>query len=150
MAHTVYEKSRRAVHTAADPTHEILTQAGQMRMLGNGAKELSGGKAERTSVLGEMPVIERGLVPVKSVMHLPKFSVGPRFLSSLRRVFGMGMHLSERKMAKDKSQFVAKLPSNFLDDRVSRATVRAFIVAVLQQGHGCCRRAADMITLAYR
>ncbi len=44
MAHTVDKKSRRAVDTAADPTHEILTQAGQMRMLGNGAKELSGAR----------------------------------------------------------------------------------------------------------
>ena len=60
-----------------------------------------------------MPVIERGLVRVKSVMHFPKFSVGLRFLSSLRRVFSMGMHLREWKVAKYKPKTIAQLASDF-------------------------------------
>jgi hypothetical protein len=97
-----------------------------------------------------MSVIERTLVFIKGIVHLPKLIPFPSFLRSLRCVFGMGMHLRERKMTKDKPQSIAKLLSNFLYDRVGRAAVRAFIVAVLQQGHGRCCRTPDMITLAYR
>jgi hypothetical protein len=60
-----------------------------------------------------VPVVKRGLMRVKSVMHFPKLAFCPSCLCRVRRVFGVGMHFRERKVAKYKPKTIAQLASDF-------------------------------------
>jgi hypothetical protein len=56
------------------------------------------------------------------------------------------MNVAQREMAKDESNAVAEMLQHELDDRMRRAAVRTFVVAVFDQRHRGIRWTENMVT----
>src|ERR1700722_11520764 len=98
MTHTVDEESWSAVDATAYSTHEILAHSIRIRMLSESTLDLRSGNAQRRRVLGERSIIERVLVRIKHIVHLPELVVRARCLRNLSRVLGIRMHFGQRKI----------------------------------------------------
>jgi hypothetical protein len=62
----------------------------------------------------------------------------------------MRVNRGQRQMAVHILQLVAQLLLELLDGVIDRATVRAFIVAILDQGNRCIGRTLTVIAVADR
>src|ERR1700724_2333838 len=68
-----------------------------------------------------------------------------RKFSGLCRGLGLAMDLIQGKIAKHKTQTLAKVLLNALDDRISAPTMGTLVVSVLHQGAWCVGRAFAVI-----
>ena len=88
------------------------------------------------------------LVLIQKVVHRPEPVLrGCRF-RSLRGLRGVRMCRRDREVAKDEAELVSHRFLYLLDDRIRGAAVGAFVVAVLEERHGCVRRSLDMVAIA--
>src|SRR5208282_651741 len=150
VAHAVDEKRGRAVDPAAYAAEKILVHPFAVGMLSQRALDLGCGNPQQGRVFGQMKILERILMRIERVMHLPEFALRGGRLGDLRRVLGMRMHLGQRKIAEDEPKSVAERLLDLLNNRVRHAAIRTLIVGVFHQGHGRMRGTADVIALAYR
>jgi hypothetical protein len=70
-----------------------------------------------------------------AVMHLPKVPVGARELRRLGCGLRHGMNLSQRKMPVNKSQLLAEMLSDGVDDRMRLSTMGTLVITVLDQSY---------------
>src|SRR5271166_5553231 len=96
-----------------------------------------------------MTIVERILMSIQDVVHLPELALRPRCLSRLRGMFGMRMQFRQRKIAKHETQPVAELAPDFVDDRIRFAAVWALVIAIFHQRDRRGRRPANMIPRAH-
>jgi len=82
----------------------------------------------------------------QQVVQLPELPLVRGRLGRLCRELGARMDVCQRQMAPDVAQ-VAEVPEQLADDRLGLAAVRALEVAVLDQGDGRLRRAAQVVAL---
>src|SRR4029077_10077844 len=95
-------------------------------------------------------IFESILVLKQSIMHHPEFSLCSGRFGSLGRVFGMWMNISQREMAKSKTQTIAQTLLNRFDNREYLTASRAFVVTVLQQSHRGIETALNVIASGNR
>src|SRR5260370_33803024 len=99
VTQTVHEKRRPASNATSSSTHEILAGSTQINMLGQSALDLGRRNAHQRHVFGEMLIVERVLVRIKHVVHLPELMDRARRLRNLGSVLGMGVYLAQREAA---------------------------------------------------
>src|SRR5256885_16884377 len=95
-----------------------------------------------------MCIIERLLMLIEVIMHLPELFLGGGSFRGLRGMLSMRVALGQRKVPKDKAHPQTSL--DLLDDGIGLPTIGTLIIAVFHQGHrgGCW--SLLMIALAHR
>jgi hypothetical protein len=81
-------------------------------------------------------------------VHAPEISLISGRFSSLGRVFGVWVDVSQRKISKGEQQIFAQSPLDFFDHRVGLSTKRTLIVAVFQELDRRTSRTLNMVTLS--
>jgi len=150
MPETVNKERRRAVDTARDAAQEILPNArgvcvGTKRIL-----KVLAIKPEGLGVLDEVRVVQRGLMLEESIVHFPESLLACGRFRGLGGVLGVWMELAERKISEHKPQPGTEPALDLFDNRVGSAAVRAFVIAVLDQGQNGIGRSLRMIPIRHR
>jgi len=78
-------------------------------------------------------IVERVLVREQCVAHLPEQTSRSRGLGNLRGVLPMRVDLAHGEVAERKAQLVPERFSQCRNDRLCRAAIRAFEIAVLHE-----------------
>ena len=128
------------------PPRKSLRTLGAYSPLISASRRSASDKSECSSEREQERQAEAILVLVDAVVHLPEPAMRARKLGTLGGGFGIGMDLSHRKMAKDKSQPLAEMLLDKLDDRMRQPAIPAFVVAVFDQRDRRVRRPEDMIS----
>ena len=78
-------------------------------------------------------------------MHLPERALGGRSLGGFCGHLGVRVDVGQRQVPPHVAD-IDEVAEQFADDRLRLPAVRALEVAVLDDGHRCLERAADMVT----
>lgn len=92
-----------------------------------------------------MRVIEKLLIAVESVMHIPESVLRPRRLSCFGRDLRPRMHCGQREVSKRKAQFFTQAPAKLADDAVRGGAKGTLVVAVLDQRHWGANRTENVV-----
>jgi hypothetical protein len=79
------------------------------------------------------------------VMHFPESFVSRGEFGGLGGVFGVWMDFPEGKISEDEHQAIAEMFLHAFDDGVGVSAVRAFVVAVFDEGDGGAFIALDVV-----
>src|SRR5258706_2397422 len=83
-------------------------------------------------------------------MHLPEPAMRSCPLRRLGSAFGIGMHLSQGKIAENEPEIPAKVLLNCLDDRVRQSAGRALVVAVFNERYWSLGIPLNMVVRTHR
>src|ERR1700686_5690779 len=85
------------------------------------------------------------LMFIEGIVHLPKLSLRTRCFRCFSRCLGMSMNRCERKIPKNKAHVAAQGALKLLDHGMGFATIRAFVVAILEQRYWRVGRSLNAI-----
>ena len=145
VSHAVDEEPWSPVDAAADAAHEVLADALGVDVLVELAFEPLGVEPEAVGVGEQALSVQPLLVLIQKVVHRPEPVLRGCRLRSLRGLRGVRMCRRDREVAKDEAKLVSHRFLYLLDDRIRGAAVGAFVVAVLEERHGCVRRSLNMV-----
>lgn len=146
----VDEKSRRAVDAVAGAAEKILADA---RSVSAGPDFIHPSlhiQAQCPGVARQVLVVECLLVLIQQVVHFPKAALGAGGFGRFGSAFRMGMRIDEGKIPEDKTQTLAQAFLDGLNHRIRLPTIRAFVIAILDQLKGGIGRALNVIPARYR
>jgi len=98
----------------------------------------------------QVAIVERLLMLVQRVMHLPEPSLGGSSLRGFGGVFRVRMALAQREVPKNKSELRSKTSLDFLDDGIGPPAMWAFVVAVFHERDGCVGRTLRVVAFTDR
>lgn len=134
MAAAVDEEGWRPVDSAAHATHEILTHPGPVLSLHEFKTESLDFQPERVGIADKVVFLQGVLALKEQVMHLPEATLGRRALGGLGGALGVRVNLRQREVPKHQPKLVAQLGKKVIKHRMCGPAVRAFKVAVLDEG----------------
>jgi hypothetical protein len=89
---------------------------------------------------GRDKIFERGaqlvLIFIERVVHLPEQAVRSGKLGRLGGALGVRVDYTHRKKLEYESEVLGELPAHQVDDGMRRLAVRAFVIAVFDEGDG--------------
>src|SRR5438132_12176672 len=96
-----------------------------------------------------MRIIERLLMLIEVIMHLPELFLGGGSFRGLRGMLSMWVALGQGKVPKDKAQPIPQTSLNLLDDGISLSTIGTLKITVFHQCHRGVFWSTPMISLTY-
>jgi len=131
---SIDEESRCRVHAAAAATLNVLANPLQVDLIVYLELEPRHVELESLGVHAKLIQLQMGLVLEQQVMHRPELPLRARRFCRLRGKQRMRMDFFEREMPEHEAQRVRKMGKQYLDCRHRLLAVRAFEVAVFDQG----------------
>jgi hypothetical protein len=100
--------------------------------------------------MAQVPVFELVRLRIEPAMHLPEFTLSRCCFGSFSSTHRVGVYIYEWEVAINEPDRVHQLVEHLFYREMSVATVRTFIIAVVDYCHQGIRRANRMIALIYR
>lgn len=134
-ADAIDEEGRGPSDAALNTTEQFTLDLSCVAVLRHVLIEAVRVETESRGVLAEMLIIKGMLMLEEEVVHLPERALARRCLCRFSRVLRVRVDVAQRKVPVDEAELVTQLALQSLDDMVGKATVRAFVVGILNQRH---------------
>src|SRR5437870_6440113 len=139
------EEPRGAAHAAPHAAQEVLAHARGVSVFDQLAHHPVGIDPELARVPHQVLVLERRLMLIQEIVHLPELALRGGGLGRLRGLGGVGVLFGQRKVPEHEADLGSELAQHALQLGVGGAAKRTLEVAVLDQGRACVRRSLDMV-----